>query len=907
MNPPSSHSEALTRDFFRWERYGRGWQVFDHPVVPEPPFQPFRGHHSNQSPPIDDGCSPTILSSLLHRVGRVVGVIPLQPGAESVKDELPPPLSFIRKQFVEVEIVPPTEFDSGLEARTQFLQSLSACSEPLAFELIGVSSTIKAQFCLHPRDATLLRQQVNGFFPTVGVVPTADALQTAWNSANGRDVAIVECGLRKEFMSPLAEPDLDLFVALTGALACLRDGEIGVFQVLFQPVRFSWAESILAAVTDNEGGSFFVNASGLVERARHKISRPLYAAVVRFATRSSDPERAAEIAFGLAGALTLLSNPASNELIALSSEKYPLKDREHDLLRRQSRRSGMILNVSELASLVHVPSSEVRSPKLQRQRYTTRTAPIAAQCNHGHFLGHNFHAGTRIPVAVSLEQRVRHSHIIGASGTGKSTLLLNSIIQDIASGQGVAVIDPHGDLIQRILEHIPQQRFRDVILFDPSDEDFPIGFNILSAHSAVEKNLLASDLVSVFRRFATTWGDQMNSVLGNAVLAFLESDRGGTLLDLRRFLIEPEFRKSFLETVGDRDIAYFWQHHYPLLRGNSHASILTRLDEFLRPKLIRSIVAQRVSRFNLASVMDEGKILLVKLAHGAIGQSNAYLLGSLIVAKLHQVVLGRQNQEESRRRPFWLYIDEFHEVVTQSMASILSGARKYRLGLVLAHHDLTQLKSQEAVVASAVLTHPSIRVCFRVNDDDARKLAEGFAHFEAGDLLSLGVGEAICRVERADHDFNLKVPPPPVVDPQTARANREQILALSRANFATPREELEREIASLESRESERAAAKPAVVVDTKREPSPPTDPSILTEMEIRFLKAVVGNPGKPSSTYAKLARVSGQRAVELRQRLVTGGFLREHSVATGNRGAPAVILEPLDPAHSALRKANAT
>src|SRR5439155_6864594 len=145
-----------------------------------------------------------------------------------------------------------------------------------------------------------------------------------------------------------------------------------------------------------------------------------------------------------------------------------------------------------------------------------------------------------------------------------------------------------------------------------------------------ETNLLASDLVSVFRRHSTSWGDQMNSVLSNDIVAFLESNRGGTLLDLRRFLLEPEFRKEFLGTVQDPDIVYYWQRQYPLLRGNSHAAVVTRLDEFLRPKLLRYIVAQQANRLDFSRIMDEGKVLLVKLAHGAIGQSNSYLLGSLI-------------------------------------------------------------------------------------------------------------------------------------------------------------------------------------------------------------------------------------------------------------------------------------
>src|SRR5207302_1234934 len=172
------------------------------------------------------------------------------------------------------------------------------------------------------------------------------------------------------------------------------------------------------------------------------------------------------------------------------------------------------------------------------------------------------------PVRLTPEQRVRHCHIVGASGTGKSTLLFNLIRQDIENGQGVAVLDPHGDLVDRILGVIPPERIHDVVLVDPSDEDYSVGFNFLSAHSDLEKNLLASDLVSVFERLSTTWGDQMGSVLNNALMAFLESSRPGTLADLRRFLIEPAFRSDFLKSVGDPDLVYYWQKVFPQLSGN---------------------------------------------------------------------------------------------------------------------------------------------------------------------------------------------------------------------------------------------------------------------------------------------------------------------------------------------------
>lgn len=320
-------------------------------------------------------------------------------------------------------------------------------------------------------------------------------------------------------------------------------------------------------------------------------------------------------------------------------------------------------------------------------------------------------------------------------------------MQDIAAGNGFAVLDPHGDLIDDILARMPKERVGDVIVFDPADEAYPVGFNILSAHSELERTLLASDLVAVFKRLSTSFGDQMVAVPGNAILAFLESTEGGTLLDLRRFLIDKSFRAHFLETVQDEQVVSYWQEEFTLLKGLPRAPVLTRLNIFLRSKLIRHMVAQKEDRLDMRAIMDGKRILLAKLSQGEIGAEISHLLGSLIVAKIAQAAMSRQDEAAKNRVPFFLYIDEFHHFITPSLAAILSGARKYGLGLTLAHQEMRQLKSRSEEVASAGLGNAHTRVVFRVGDQDAKTLADGFSFFEAKDLQNLGIGEAIARIE----------------------------------------------------------------------------------------------------------------------------------------------------------------
>jgi hypothetical protein len=802
-----TREELLTRQFYDWELRGRGWQVWDAAVELEPPFRPFWFHGVSASPIADDGRRETAFSAWAERVREGLKAFFIGPtsaapeGAPPEPDGLPEPLPepFIDESaIVETSVALPPDEAVNRDAAEQFVLSLHYAHAPFSFELIGSPSVIRVVFACRERDAPRLRQQLRSHFPDCAIRDHPEPLTSLWQHDSEQEPVVVDFGLSHEFVLPLRPYrsfDVDPLIALAGAMGELAEDERAVFQILFQEATAPWAESALRAVTDNEGGAFFADAPDMVARAREKVSRPLYAAVLRVAAQSPTPGRAWEIVRALGGALAQFSTPTGNALVPLENEGYPYDLHADDLLLRQSRRSGMILNVDELVSLVHLPSVSVRAEHLDREAKKTKAAPALA-VGHPLVLGENAHNGKTVAVSLGTQQRLRHMYVIGASGTGKSTLLLNMIVQDLHHGEGFAVLDPHGDLIDWILGHIPGERFDDVVLIDPSDEDYPVGFNILSAHSEVEKNLLASDLVSVFRRLSTTWGDQMTSVLGNAILAFLESTKGGTLADLRRFLVEPDYREPFLRTVTDPDIVYYWEREFPLLTGRPQAPLLTRLDTFLRPRLIRNMVVQKQDKLDFRFMMDSRKIVLAKLAQGSIGEENAYLLGTLIVAKLHQMALGRQNVPEAERQPFYVYIDEFHNFITPSIAAILSGARKFGMGLVLSHQELSQIFHHSPDVASAVITNPSTRVCFRLGDDDAKKLQAGFSAFDARDLQSLGIGEAIARIERSEYDFTLQTLPLPKVDPATAHERRERVVAISRERYARKREDVEREMAS---------------------------------------------------------------------------------------------------------------
>lgn len=767
----STRQDRHITQFYDWSLRGQGWLCADEPVELEAPFHPFFVHRTTQ-PYTDDGERHTILSSLakLFKTPKEPIEIPGQefPQVEPFASMQDGEISTFRISSKRGASIKP-------ERMEQCFAILARQRGMYGFEIIATSQAYIFQITCTEASADTTLNIMRACLPDAIIQPASDNLVF-----HPCETVVVDLGLREEFMRPLAplggEQDsfLPLFVHLDG----LRSGEQAIIQVLFQGVVNGWEDSIIRSVTINGKDSFFVDAPEMPTLAKEKISRPLVAATVRIAIQAATRGRAHTLMGTISEAYIHASATPHNRLQILSSDTYDFDRRIHDILYRQSHRLGMLLNVRELASLAHLPNASIKSSKLSVDIKQTAPAPYT---NDLCVLGINEHQGTVQYATVPESIRLLHTHILGATGMGKSTQLHSLICQDIANENGVAVLDPHGDLIEQILPCIPEDRIKDVVLIDPSDAAYPVPFNLLHAHSELEKELLASDLVALFRRFSTSWGDQMNSVFANAILAILESTTGGTLIDLRRFLIEKPFREKFLETVKDDAVTYYWKHEYPLLKSSSIGSILTRLDAFLRPKLIRNMVSQKES-LPMGQFMNERKIILVKLAQGLIGEENSYLLGATIVAKLQQAAMARQAQAKENRVPFFLYIDEFHHFITPSLSHIISGARKYGLGLIVSHQDMQQVSKHDAELATALLANAGTRMCFRLGETDAKKLAEGFASFAPSDFQTLGRGEMIVRIGASDKDCNVSVEPYAI----PGKSYAEDIIASSRALYAHP-------------------------------------------------------------------------------------------------------------------------
>jgi DNA helicase HerA-like ATPase len=775
------HPTDILRLFDEWEGRTRGVTTSPRRVPIEPAYSPLFPKERTPRPILDDARRPRLFDRRRPTIH--------EPPPSGVAESMEKPVVAIQREIAEVELLLSADFAVKPGAARSWLASLRSLTEPLSFEVLGLPDRVVVQLACGVLDSASMIGSMRSYFPEAKARERRDFLRQEWERDEGYGV-ILSFGLKDRVFRELRTEDrfdVDPLIGIIGELNRLSEGELGLVQLLVEPAKEPWGEEF------ENFASSIEDADIILPLIRSKFSELLFAAVLRVAAIAPEKDRAVERARNLAYAVSGAMRSEANEVVLADSGEHSFETEVEDLLDRAAHRSGMLLSLSEILTLLHPPSASVRSERLVRQGARTKSAPASA-LGRGLLLGTNEHDGETLRVSLSTEERLRHTYVIGASGTGKSTLLLSMAMQDIAAGNGFAVLDPHGDLIEDILARIPEERAGDVIVFDPADEAYPVGFNILSAHSELERTLLSSDLVAVFKRLSTSFGDQMVAVLGNAILAFLESAEGGTLLDLRRFLIDKSFRARFLETVQDEHVVSYWQEEFTLLNGLPHAPILTRLNTFLRPKLIRNMVAQKEDRLDMRAIMDGKKILLAKLSQGGIGEENSHLLGSLIVAKIAQAAMSRQDEAAAARVPFFLYIDEFQNFITPSLAAILSGARKYGLGLTLAHQEMRQLKSRSEEVASAVLGNAFTRIVFRVGDQDAKTLADGFSFFEANDLQNLGIGEAIARIERPDFDFNLRTSPLAPVPEDVGRSRRNAVIYASRTSFATPNEEVESDL-----------------------------------------------------------------------------------------------------------------
>ncbi|PIU79212.1 MAG: hypothetical protein COZ28_01065 [Candidatus Moranbacteria bacterium CG_4_10_14_3_um_filter_44_15] len=540
----------------------------------------------------------------------------------------------------------------------------------------------------------------------------------------------------------------------------------------------------------------------VVKKIEGKANKPGFKVNIRLVASALAQERSETILAELENAFIQYENPGLNSFRVSRESKSRSKNIAFDFIFRNFRDDqSFILSSEEVVSIFHFPILSMETPKISWLKSRT-AAPPNNIFQEGIILGFNDYRGVETVIRHSEDDRRRHFYIIGQTGTGKSTMIQEMVKQDIKDGKGVCVIDPHGDLVDHIAESIPKERAEDVIFFDPADMERPFGLNMLEYdHNKPEqKTFVINEMINIFDKLydlRQTGGPMFEQYMRNAALLVMEHpESGSTLMEIPRVLADEEFRHMKLSHCTNPVVKNFWEKEAEKAGGEAALAnmvpyITSKLTQFISNDMMRPIIAQEKSTISFRQAMDNQQIILVNLSKGRIGEINASLLGMIIVGKILIAALSRVDMPEGGRKDFYLYIDEFQNFTTDSIAQILSEARKYRLSLVIAHQFIAQLKEE---ISKAVFGNVGSICSFRIGAEDAEFVQKQFEPvFDANDLMNVDNHNAFVKLLIASQvatPFNLKTYPPTKGDAKIAEAVKE----LSKLKYGRNRDIVNEEI-----------------------------------------------------------------------------------------------------------------
>jgi len=533
---------------------------------------------------------------------------------------------------------------------------------------------------------------------------------------------------------------------------------------------------------------------------QNKIQKQLFEANIRVVASAQTLARAEEILNHLIGAFSQFSLSSINSLEPKEVYKGELRKLVYDFsFRNFNPMTASILNIEELASIYHFPTHFIETPYIKSAKSADAAPPVDLPANGVNQIGNVVYRGEEKPVYFATpEDRRRHFYIIGQTGTGKTSLIRDMIRQDIENGNGVAVIDPHGDLIQDTLSFIPKERVDDVVLFEPFDMDRPCGLNMLEYESPEQKDFAVQEMIAIFYKLfpPEIIGPMFEHYMRNAMLALMsDKENPGTLVEIPKMFTDPEFLKQRIAKVSDPIVRNFWTKEWASTTGSTRSDMLgyvvSKVGRFIENEMMRNIIGQSHSGFDLAKIMDEKKIFLANLSKGLTGEVNSSLLGLILVSKMQMAAMRRARISEAERKDFYLYVDEFQNFTTDSISTILSEARKYKLNLIIAHQYMPQLKQE---IRDAVLGNVGTIGSFRIGAEDAENLEKQFApEFSKFDLVNLDNLNLIVKMMiggKTSTPFKMQLTPfrkgrPEIVEP---------IKKISKLKYGRPKEIVEDEI-----------------------------------------------------------------------------------------------------------------
>jgi hypothetical protein len=539
----------------------------------------------------------------------------------------------------------------------------------------------------------------------------------------------------------------------------------------------------------------------VIQAIENKVQKQVFETNIRLVAAAQNQERAEEILNHLEAAFSQFSLSGLNSFQSIEVKKNQLRKFIYEFsFRNFDSGQKNILNIEELTSIYHFPILYTDTPYIKSTKSGVSAPPSELPDKGLILLGKVSFRGEEKDVYFSSKaDRRRHFYIIGQTGVGKSALLSEMIRQDIEQGRGVAVIDPHGELIEATLANIPKQRAEDVVLFEPFDLDRPIGLNMLEYDTPEQKDFAVQEMIAIFYKLfpPEIIGPMFEHYMRNAMLALMaDKTDPGTLVEIPRIFTDPDFMKTRLEKVTDPVVRSFWIKEWQQTTGQTRSDMLgyvvSKVGRFIENEMMRNIIGQSHSGFDLERIMNEEKIFLVNLSKGLTGEVNSSLLGLILVSKIQMAVMKRTRIPEDERKDFYLYIDEFQNFTTDSIATILSEARKYRLNLIMAHQYIPQLKEE---IRNAVIGNVGTIASFRIGVNDAEFLEKQFEpEFSRFDLVNLDNFNLIIKMlidNKVSSPFKMQTYPPQKRDSEIV----ESIKEMSRLKYGRLKAIVEQEIA----------------------------------------------------------------------------------------------------------------
>ncbi|HAU99525.1 MAG: hypothetical protein UX04_C0005G0013 [Microgenomates group bacterium GW2011_GWF2_45_18] len=662
-------------------------------------------------------------------------------------------------EFVHLLVALPKDNEIKIEAAEQMFAALHSLKkhgwfsflkreDHIAIELVGLHEEIKFYIACPKHLRDFVEKQVNGAYPGAEI---REVDEPNIFSEGGR-VAFTTLKLHRPNMMPIKmykDLPTDSLSLITSALSKMEEGEGAMIQLLMRPEGHGWqnsGHSYLAAQkkkeSDPEKSGGFSSDPKQTDAIETKTGKPGFRVSVRIVVCSSSDASAHSHLINLTGSFAQFTSPF-NEF-----EKKHIWIKQLfmiDFIYRYMpflNIGTIILNAEELATIIHFPNKTVETHHIHWLKAKNAPAPASISTS-GLFLGKSTYRGSVREVYISEKDRQRHMYIVGKTGTGKSEFLKDQILQDIRNGKGVAVIDPHGELVEDVLALMPPDRAEDVIYFNPSVVDRPMGLNMMEAETEEQMHFVASSIIALMYKLYDPHktgiiGPRFEHAIRNAMLTIM-AEPGSTFVELVRCLTDQKYVQELLPKVKDPVVRRYWTDQIAQT-SDFHKSevldyIVSKFGRFITNKTMRNIIGQSKSAFNFREVMDTGKILLVNLSKGALGEEDSKFLGLILVPKILAAAMSRTALPQEQRRDFYLYVDEFQNFATQDFAVILSEARKYKLNLTVANQFVAQIEEE---VKNAVFGNVGTMICFRVGVPDANFLQHEFAPvFSENDLTNI--------------------------------------------------------------------------------------------------------------------------------------------------------------------------